>query len=324
MPNKFLSSRYITTDLASESTQKKVCTSLTETGIIIDTTSSGLALEDGGNLASIQTNTFNANDYLAAIQSSTSNTNTKIQADIPILGQKTSSASMPVVISSNQSEINVKSSFGGQLASESTLSTLNVKIPTKNQKTMSGSSPVVLASNHSSILTHRSEKTYLCEFLKNLTEPNPYINAIGNYTLIGTGAVGPKDFTYTSTDDNTYIKRMIVQITDGNNTLEWGKYGGIPALANGIQVFIDDGISKSYITDPALPITNNIEWAAYCYDVDIKQETSGPDSIAIRWTFSKGNDSGLNLPSGYDFGVKLDDSMVGLLAHIYCLQGYIG
>ena len=109
---------------------------------------SSLALESGGNLASLNTKT-------------------------PSLGQATMASSSPVVIASNQSSIPVSGTFWqttqgvsgtvtanagtnlntSSLALESggNLASLNTKLPSLGQATMASSTPVVIASNQSSI-----------------------------------------------------------------------------------------------------------------------------------------------------------------------------
>ena len=122
---------------------------------------SALALESGGNLDTIVTNTGN-------IDTNTSSIDTKF----PSQGQATMAASVPVVIASDQSIYTVTANAGTNLNTsalalesggnldtivtntgniDTSTASINTKIPSQGQATMAASLPVVIASNQSEV-----------------------------------------------------------------------------------------------------------------------------------------------------------------------------
>ena len=161
--------------------------------------------------------------------------------------------------------------------------------------------------------------TYFNEILRQRDTLN--VDAIGDY------AGDPKDFLYTIPDgtDVYHIARVLVLI-EANGTFEPDIYGpsnGINSpLPNGINMFIKrDGEPKQYLTPVA--ITANVDWSMYCYDVRYSDYGSGNETLEVRWSFNKGNPTGLILSEKDEFGFELaDDFSSFMIRQRFVIQGY--
>ena len=148
-------------------------------------------------------------------------------------------------------------------------------------------------------------------------------DAIGNYS----GAV-EEFYIQPGATEVFHILRMIVSIEDttGMQPEEYGNLGN--ALSNGVSVGYEvDGVEAVDLTD-GLPIKTNAQWGSLCYDVDVKNWGNTPtdELVVVRWTFAR---SGTNIRlSGFNatpdrLVVSLNDSLIGLVAHRFLVQGFI-
>ena len=87
-----------------------------------------------------------------------------------------------------------------------------------------------------------------------------------------------------------YLSRIIWFLED-NGSIDSGGFGNGAELNNGIEFKFayDVGLpSEGYYPDPTFfPITKNIHWAAYCYDVQVWTWGSGNQGLGARYTFAK-------------------------------------
>ncbi len=144
-------------------------------------------------------------------------------------------------------------------------------------------------------------------------------NAIGNYS-------GAEEIFYIQPPAGTVyrIARMIVNIEDGP-TMRAEHYGALgTALAVGVvlRVSDDSGVIMD-ITDD-IPVTTNAQWAAMCFDIDLKEWGAGDELLAVRWTFTKaGQFIRLDGDNNERLEIVLNDDLTGLVAHRFFIQGYV-
>lgn len=120
------------------------------------------------------------------------------------------------------------------------------------------------------------------------------------------------------------VARLFVTIRDTMITAE--KYGGIASgLTNGIN--IDHREEGDIIKDllGGFDIKTNIDWARFCYDVDLKTWGAGDEFVTVRWTFEKSGEP-LILHGGKAgrLVVTCNDDMTGLISHTFTAQGTKG
>ena len=116
---------------------------------------------------------------------------------------------------------------------------------------------------------------------------------------------------------------MIVFIQD-TGAFDSDKYGNGIALANGIQVRVqDDSETISDMTND-LPIKTNTHWARMCYDIDLNTFGVGDEVMVVRWTFNKaGQFIRLDGSQNERLEVVLNDDFSALVDHTFLIQGYI-
>ena len=119
------------------------------------------------------------------------------------------------------------------------------------------------------------------------------------------------------------ITRCIVSIEDAGN-FDAEDYGALAApLVNGITMGVYDSNGLKYLlTDPAAPIKTNFQWAAYCYDADVKNWGAGNNMLVVRWTFQKsGKPIYIRQSKGEYIMASFADTLSGLVDHKILLQG---
>lgn len=141
-------------------------------------------------------------------------------------------------------------------------------------------------------------------------------NANGNY------AVTPTEF-YIQPGAGYYYKiaRMIVEIEDtvGMSATDYGNITS--GLTNGVSVQVKRGSTVLRDLTPDT-VKANAQWAAYCYDADLKAWGSGNEVLAVRWTFEKsGLPAYLNGTENDRLSVTLNDDLTGLVTHTFLVQG---
>ncbi len=122
------------------------------------------------------------------------------------------------------------------------------------------------------------------------------------------------------------IERMLVEVedTNGMTAAEYGNLGA--ALTNGITVQIIASDGSTVISDltQGVPIKTNAAWRRYCFDVAVDAWGGAApvnDVLSVRWTFAKSGVP-LILKAGQRLQVNLHDTLTGLIAHYFGIQGH--
>lgn len=145
-------------------------------------------------------------------------------------------------------------------------------------------------------------------------------NANGDYSVSGLG----ETIFYIAPESTQVfeVARLIVSVYDTATmqAQEYGNLGG--ALGNGITVRVSDSSGVVNDLTDGVPITINAEWAALCYDADLKSWGSGNELLGVRWTFAKsGEPVRLAGKLGEKLEVVLNDDLTGLISHRFMAQG---
>lgn len=137
------------------------------------------------------------------------------------------------------------------------------------------------------------------------------INANGDYS--GGGAT---EWLFSASANGTYIQQLNVYIEDGG-TFTSGFYGGTGvALTNGIEIQVDDGVNVPLNDD--IPIRSNGDWAILSNYIQQNTNIVDTDSNRVCITFS----TPIELNSGGDFIIALNDDFTGLTKHYFQVHGF--
>lgn len=119
------------------------------------------------------------------------------------------------------------------------------------------------------------------------------------------------------------IQRGIITVQD-SGVFDAEGYGALSALTNGMTLRVMDSNGLKYLlTDDHLPIKQNVDWGAYCYDVDLKAWGVGDKFIVARWTFGKsGKPVYLRESKGEYLELEVADTLSGLVEHLFLIQGH--
>ena len=119
------------------------------------------------------------------------------------------------------------------------------------------------------------------------------------------------------------LHRMMVTIAD-NGVVTPATYGALAELTNGVHLVVyDDDDSELLHLDAQHPIKTNMDWASFCFDVDINSQGAGNDSyVNARWTFAKSGQP-VVLKAGQYLSVNLEDDFTGLDHHHFMVQGVL-
>ena len=131
------------------------------------------------------------------------------------------------------------------------------------------------------------------------------------------GSTTPVKFWLECTTGVIELHRLIVYVQDAGN-FSATDYGTIATLANGVEVqtLNSGGTLLSHFDHT---IKSNAEWAAHCFDIDYISFGTGDNSMAVRWTFSKGGHP-IILQRGEQFAVTVNDDLTGLTTHSLVVQ----
>lgn len=143
------------------------------------------------------------------------------------------------------------------------------------------------------------------------------INANGDYSSTPT-----RFYIQPPQGEEWTILRMIGEIRDTNgfSAEEYGNLGA--ALTNGLDVRLVN--PSGTIATLAETLKYNAEWAAKCYDCDIKTWGTGQEILVFRWTFERDVPGGivLNGDDGEALEIMMRDNLTGLLEHEFHVRGY--
>ena len=82
------------------------------------------------------------------------------------------------------------------------------------------------------------------------------------------------------------INRLLVVVKDNAN-ITADDYGGVSDLSNGIQVRCMRGNTVLVDLTNSHPVTGNVEWSTFTYDVMDHTFGSGDNYFLARWSFFK-------------------------------------
>ena len=143
-------------------------------------------------------------------------------------------------------------------------------------------------------------------------------NAVGDYST-NTGSF----FCSPPAGEIWRVHRMIVTVLNTSSATNIDQYAGIAALSNGIQVKVQNGITQDLTNND--PIKKLIDWATYCYDLDLKNKVNNGNTCyaGVRWTFANsGQEIRLIGDNGDKIEVTCRDDLSALAEHHFLIQGY--
>jgi hypothetical protein len=164
-----------------------------------------------------------------------------------------------------------------------------------------------------------SSTSFISRHMTDDGTPTGTLDAIGDYS---DGGLGETQFFITpGAGKKMVIARMLIAVVD-SGSFDSGKYGNNITLTNGIKVQVRDGDTTvdNDLTN-STPVKTNVDWATFCYDVNISSFGSGNEYLNVRWTFAKAERS-LLLSDDERLTLVLNDSFSGLVGHFFIAQGY--
>ena len=148
-------------------------------------------------------------------------------------------------------------------------------------------------------------------------------NAIANYST-GAGGTSGEAFVIAPTTAQVFrIERMIVNIQDVG-AFGAAEYGSTAPLVKGVTVKVVTDTGTVHDLTDGVPVLTNADWGRQCYDTTVYEWGVGDESLAARWTFSKGGyPLRLDGAAGQRLEVHLQDSCTDLTAHRFYVNGYV-
>ena len=120
------------------------------------------------------------------------------------------------------------------------------------------------------------------------------------------------------------LNRILITVQD-SGVIDATDYGAIAGgLTNGMTLSVHDADGLKYLlTDSHKPIKTNVDWGAYCYDVEDKSWGTGDNFLVARWTFAKsGKPVYLRGDRSERLVLETADTMSALVEHLVLAQGY--
>ena len=114
------------------------------------------------------------------------------------------------------------------------------------------------------------------------------------------------------------ITRLLVTISD--TAIQFGKFGGIPALTNGLTVKahdVDGAVLMDFLDGGS--IKSNCEWASLA-GMDLHRGDIG-DHFSVRWTLEKAGDQ-LHLEKGQYLEILVRDDLSAIDSMSVMAQGF--
>ena len=133
---------------------------------------------------------------------------------------------------------------------------------------------------------------------------------IVNTNMAIDGSATPRIFKIQAGVTPVFIRRMIMTCTDGS-AMDDGKFGGIPALTNGLQLRIVNGFQKSIIN-----IKNNSDWRQWAYDLTYADKApAGVYGVSSRITWAGKEKHGVVLSISGDSEIQwvVQDDLTDLI-----------
>ena len=119
------------------------------------------------------------------------------------------------------------------------------------------------------------------------------------------------------------IHRMIITVLNTGSSTAINEYAGISELSNGIIIQVVNGVTQDLTNSD--PIKKIIDWASYCYDLDLKNKVNNGATCyaGVRWTFANsGQEIRLIGDNNDRIEVICRDDLSDLAEHHFLIQGY--
>jgi hypothetical protein len=116
---------------------------------------------------------------------------------------------------------------------------------------------------------------------------------------------------------------MIITVLNTGSSTAINEYAGISELSNGIIVQVVNGVTQDLTNSD--PIKKIIDWASYCYDLDLKNKVNNGATCyaGVRWTFANsGQEIRLIGDNNDRIEVICRDDLSDLAEHHFLIQGY--
>ena len=143
-------------------------------------------------------------------------------------------------------------------------------------------------------------------------------NANGNYST-NTGSF----FISPPAGEIWRVHRMLINILNTSSATNIDQYAGVATLTNGIQIKVINGTTQDLTNND--PITKLTDWAAYCYDLDLKNKVNNGNTCyaGVRWTFANSGQE-IRLIGDNDDRIEVicRDDLSDLTEHRFLIQGY--
>lgn len=154
-------------------------------------------------------------------------------------------------------------------------------------------------------------------------------NAVGDYSL-----TAERFYIQPALNQIYELSRMMIMIQD-TGSFDADLYGNNIGLTNGINLEVKQGGPEGGVLIPMtpVPIMNNSQWGANCFDVDVKAWGDGDEVLVARWSFSKdvittnisSNIGGITLNGALRqcLVITLNDDFSSLNDHTFAIRGVI-
>lgn len=124
----------------------------------------------------------------------------------------------------------------------------------------------------------------------------------GNFNMNVDGSVTPQEFKITPPDDKTYYVHRMIGIIKDAGSFDSGGFGNGAALTNGCELWFYDAPMDTYrLMTNQHTIKQNVDFAAYCYDLTVHPWGSGDQALVWRFTMTR---------DGAPFKLRRNDSLV--------------
>ena len=283
-----------------------------------NTSTASLALESGGNLSNIQTNTSNAASYTSSINSK-----------LPSQGQALSDNSVPVVISSDQTAVPIYMN---------TIGMSNAVVATQSGNTDAGTQRVVLSNNYESTAYIRNPIEFMTRRRSLLYFNSTVMSGAISHNLAidlssKTGATNPQSTSISllgAGEKYIFAVEVFLQLSTTSNFHNQGYGGNSTQLTGGFGIYYQDtnlGTEIPIVNDvsatnelPLDKIVGNAGLLRAFSDFTLYNTGSGNQSIKFRQTYARP----LRIISGgYYFRFTKEDLTINNMSKFYVIVHYM-
>ena len=138
------------------------------------------------------------------------------------------------------------------------------------------------------------------------------------------GSTTPVAFRYTAPAGGAILERAIIFYED-TGTFDATLMGNGVAMTTGLTFQVldsDDTAVKLDLLDGET-LKSNADFSRVCFDFAHLTMGTGPETAAVRWTFSRSGKP-VELEAGDSLTVTVSDNLAGLNTFTVMVQGYLG